>query len=450
MPLPHDSLNLPRSLGGGLVLRLAAPADVEAIADLGERVLLAEDDTPGQMRTWIEDLMSGRHPTVSAADFVVVEDTPAGRIVSSACLIPQVWSYADIPFGVGRPELVGTDPAYRRRGLVRAIFGALHDLSAAYGHLAQGITGVPWFYRQFGYEYALPLGGARNLSVHDVPALKEGEAESFHIRPAVQADLPALARLYRRQCQGKLVTIVHDQARWRYNLLGHSAGSDQEVRLNCVCDGEGRVVGYYGTPGRLWGIALGMWELAVQEGVSLRAALPPVLRALKAQGEAMAAAAQPQAKTLTALRFALGPEHPAYDAFHAWLRPLLRPYGWYVRVPDLATLLRHITPALERRLSASLMSGFSGVLNLNFYRSGLRLVFEAGRLIEVGAWRPPETNEQWEGAAFPPLVFLQLLFCFRSLEELRYAFPDCWGKEEPGLLLNALFPKQPSWVVPLG
>jgi hypothetical protein len=50
-------------------------------------------------------------------------------------------------------------------------------------------------------------------------------------------------------------------------------------------------------------------------------------------------------------------------------------------------------------------------------------------------------------AAFPPLVFLQLLFGYRSLAELRYAFPDCEASHEGTLLLNALFPKQPSLVV---
>lgn len=96
------------------------------------------------------------------------------------------------------------------------------------------------------------------------------------------------------------------------------------------------------------------------------------------------------------------------------------------------------------------MSGFTGELNINFYPGGLRLVFEQGILTGAADWSAPETGERWDGAGFPSLVFLQLLFGHRSLEELRYAFPDCWADEEPTLLLNALFPKQVSWVLPLG
>ncbi|MEJ2557063.1 MAG: GNAT family N-acetyltransferase [Anaerolineae bacterium] len=246
---PHDALNLPRSLGDGLVLRLGTPADTEALIDFNIRVLLAEDEAPMLLRAWIRDLISGRHPTTTAADFVLVEDTQAGKIVSSTCLIPQVWVYEDIPFAVGRPELVGTDPAYRRRGLVRTIFGTIHALSAAYGHLVQGITGIPWFYRQFGYEFALPLGGRRDLNVNDVPALKEGETEPYHIRQATEADISTLMRLYQRQCADKSVSTLIDEEQWRYDLTGRTPGSDYEVHLYCILEVKRHLLPRWAAPG---------------------------------------------------------------------------------------------------------------------------------------------------------------------------------------------------------
>jgi hypothetical protein len=39
-----------------------------------------------------------------------------------------------------------------------------------------------------------------------------------------------------------------------------------------------------------------------------------------------------------------------------------------------------------------------------------------------------------------------LLFGWRSLAELRAAFPDVEIHDEVVALLNALFPKRPSWV----
>lgn len=443
-------LNLPRALGDGLLLRLASRDDTEAVADLMSRVLTDQDAPPEPVKIWTRDLMSGRHPTTSASDFVVVEDIKAAKIVSSSCLISQVWAYEDISIPIGQPELVGTDPAYRRRGLVRAIFEAIHAMSEAYGHLAQGITGIPWFYRQFGYGYALTLGGSRDLSVNDIPELKEGETEPYQTRPAIEEDIPTLMRLYQRQCAGKLVTTHIDQDWWRYDLSGRTRGSDEEYRAYCILNGDGYCVGYYSTPPRLRGSRLPVWEIVVDREVSLLSVLPSVMRSLKAQGEAYAANAKPGGISLSGVRLALGLEHPAYDLLEAKLGSLKRPYAWYVRVPDLARFVRHIAPVLERRLASSVMRGFSGDLNITFYRSGLHLSFEDGKISEATDWSAPDTDEQWDGAGFPPGVFLQLLFGYRSLEELRYAFPDCWADDEPTLLLNVLFPKQVSWVVPLG
>jgi hypothetical protein len=174
------------------------------------------------------------------------------------------------------------------------------------------------------------------------------------------------------------------------------------------------------------------------------------MRALKEQGETLVADAKSEDSVMSAIRFSLGLEHPTYDILDAKLGPLRRPYAWYVRVPDVPGFVRHIAPVLENRLANSVMSGFSGKLNITFYRGGLHLAFEAGKLSEAIDWSAPETNEDWDGAGFPPLVFLQLLLGHRSLEELRGAFPDCWADEEATLLLNALFPKGVSWVVPLG
>jgi hypothetical protein len=448
MSVPNDILNLPKALGDGLILRRAAPADTQAVAALNARILAEENEPPQIFEAWTRDLMSGRHPTNTASDFIVVEDTRTTQIVSSACLIPQVWKYENIPFGVGRPELVVTDPAYRRRGLVRAIFGVLHALSAAQGHLVQGITGIPWFYRQFGYEYALPLAGLRTLNLTDIPGLKEGETEPFHVRPATEADIPALLPLYQRQCAGKLVTTHIDEVRWRYDLTGHSPDSLAGVRVFCVLDQNETVAGYFSTGVLSWQGRVTVWEVITAEGISLRAVLPSITRALKTNASSLTTNGEGQ--SVTGLRFILGEEHPAYEAFDTKLGPFQKPYAWYIRVADVPGFIRHITPVLERRLADSVMTGYSGELKMSFYQGGLRLGFERGRLSEAADWQAPDSDHSWDGAGFPPLVFLQLLFGYRSLSELHYAFPDCWADEEPALLLNALFPKRISLVYPLG
>jgi hypothetical protein len=208
-----------QDLGDGLILRRSVPADADRLAEFNSRI--HEDPTVG---IWVRDLLLKPHPTFHSDDFTIVEDTRTGKIVSSLNTISQTWAYAGIPFGVGRPELVGTDEAYRYRGLVRKQFEIIHEWSQQRGELVQAITGIPYYYRQFGYEMTLALGGSRSAFESNIPRLKEGEQDPYQIRPAVEADLPFILELDTRSCQRSLVNALWDETTWRYEMFGVSPG----------------------------------------------------------------------------------------------------------------------------------------------------------------------------------------------------------------------------------
>jgi hypothetical protein len=123
------------------------------------------------------------------------------------------------------------------------------------------------------------------------------------------------------------------------------------------------------------------------------------------------------------------------------------PYPWYMRAADLPRFLRHIAPALERRLAESAQAGYTGELTVDFYRGGLRLAFEDGKLSTAEDWQRPLWGES--KSAFPPLVFLHALFGHRNLDELRRIYPDVWAEGDAVALLETLFPKRPSLFQPL-
>ncbi|HCF88178.1 MAG TPA: GNAT family N-acetyltransferase, partial [Ktedonobacter sp.] len=76
-------------------------------------------------------------------------------------------------------------------------------------------------------------------------------------------------------------------------------------------------------------------------------------------------------------------------------------------------------------LATSPVVGHTGEIKLDFYRGGLRMIFERGRLTGADHWQAPLYGSNANGG-FPPLVFLQVLFGHRSIEALRQAFPDVW------------------------
>jgi hypothetical protein len=450
-PLPMSDAAYRRNLGDGLVLRWSTAADTEELGRLYAHVFRPNAEAPLNRHTvaWVRDMMSGHHPLIGPADFALVEDTRQGMIVSATCLLAQIWEYEGIPFGVGRPEVVATEPDYRNRGLVRAIFELIHARSATLGHLAQGITGIAFYYRQFGYEYALDLEGNRVVYFAAIPKLKQDEPEPYHLRDAIPDDIPLVLALYDRERARGPVSTRTDARFWRWVLEGQNPQAGEGWSVKLIVNAEGRAIGYVLPKRFRRGDQLAVTGLAVEPGASFVAALPSVLRALQTYAES-APADKTDAPPANRLAFALEAAHPVYDALGPRLAATYDPpYAWYVRVPDLPGFIRHIGPALERRLADSIMAGHTGELKLNFYRGGLRLVFESGRLTAAEDWHAQVWGPKPQ-AGFPPLVFLQLLFGRRSLADLRYALPDVWTEEDAdAALLDALFPARPSWVLPL-
>lgn len=435
---------LPRELGDGLVLRYATLADAEPLAQFNVRTFFEDD--PTLVAAWTRDLCSESHPSCGPENITIVEELRTREIVSTMCLIPQTWTYAGISFDVGRMEAVGTAPEYRGRGLIAAQFQVLHAKSQAMGHLVQAITGIPWFYRQFGYEYALDLDGGRMVLLAGIPPSEEEQSGSYRLRPMLSSDLPFVQPLYDRESERSLVTCPRPDWLWRHLLTGYSPASSENRLFQIIVTTEGRAVGYLAPIREIWHQAYVITELAVVEGQSLRAVVPSVLPPLKKMAEAQA---QEQNKVIKQLYFRLGREHPLYDAIPEMFTCTRPPYGWYLRVADVPALLGQFAPALNARLAASPLAGHSGELYINAYTEGWRIAFEKGEISAVEPWEPRGSDRK-ANCAFPPLVFLKLLFGYRSLGDVRGTYPDCWAGDEAAVLLDILFPRHYSNVIPVG
>jgi len=436
------TMTLPRDLGDGLLLRWARSEDMEAIAQFNLDYL---SDDPAEPEIILahatRDLMNGKHPTTQASDFTVVVDQNDGdKIVSSLCIIPQTWTYDGIPFAVGRPEYVATHTAYRRRGLVRAQFEAIHAKSADNGDMVQAITGIPWLYRLFGYEMGLDLDGYRDFLWARQGNTKPVAAEHYQWRTATQDDIPVLHELYMIHCQESLIARVRTDAMWMFELFtAHKEGFvHRQVQL--VETEAGEAVGYVAY--YMKGARFVVVEMAVFAGRSLREVSLFMMRAFKIEADKLNA---DRKKPLEGVRLMMGANHPVYRGLDLELGKQKRPYAWFMRVADLPAFLQHIGSALEKRLQNSVSAGFSGKIRLSFYSSHLAISFENGKLSDVAYYEPKYFFDC--DAFFADLTFLHLVFGHHTLEELSSVRADCYAmKSETAVLLNIIFPKQHSWV----
>ena len=443
-----------RDLGNGLVLRWSTAEDTANIAQLVGLVFREkESDPPNQgMISEVHELMSGKNPLMGSGDYGVVEDTgkEGNPIVACTCLWHNQWEYEGIPFDMGQPEIVATDPNYRNKGLIRALFEMVHARSESRGDMVQAITGIPHFYRQFGYEYVLDLSGKRVVYTAQIPKAKEGEAEAYTLRDATAEDIATIQHIYSYRRKVGVVTADVPDSYWLYETQRAGDKSQRFPRLQMIVDAVGKAYGYAFVSAKRYrpGNNLEVYALDMLPEVNLRAIVHPVLRALHTYGSQLPIRNVTEQVSLDQISLNLGRAHPVYDALGSLAPFYEAPYAWYIRVRDVPTFLKHIAPVLERRLECSVVADYTGELKIDLYRGGLRLVFKHGKLTTAEDWRIPVYDSN-AGAGCPSLVFLQLLFCHRSLDELRHMFPDVWAEGDTEIVLKALFPAQASAPLPL-
>jgi hypothetical protein len=291
---------------------------------------------------------------------------------------------------------------------------------------------------------ALDLDGHRVGYEGSLPKLKDGGQESYRLRQATIADLGFIAELYQHAVNRYLIACVRTSEIFKYELNRQSENSLTYSLMFVIEDSSGDPVGYLrhsNWTGRN-GVLTFWYEL--KPGVSWLEVTPAVVRHLWAKGQEYA---RRDGRVCNAFSFNLGAAHPAYEALAQQL-VTRAPYAWYLRVPDLAGFIHLIRPVLEQRVAASIAACHSRELKISFYREGLKLILEKGKLTTIEPWKP--SPEEEGNAAFPDRTFLQVLFGYRSYDELHYAFADCWCEgDDVRTLINILFPKKLSNVLPV-
>lgn len=161
----QDGTSVAKSLGQGITLRTVGDErDIERYA-----AFHADYEKP----LW--GITCGNllryHPEISYDDFLLVEDKNADKIVSTTCIIPWHCRYEDVDLKVAMLEMTLTDPEHRRRGYIRAQFDQLHQMCKDRKFDLSIIWGIPYYYRQFGYAYAVDLAGSDSLGARAIPQL---------------------------------------------------------------------------------------------------------------------------------------------------------------------------------------------------------------------------------------------------------------------------------------
>ncbi len=356
-------------LAGGLMLRTARDADVDQMC-----VLLAERGDAADA----EDLrLVVGDPSEGLDAVMVVVD--GDRVVSTATLLRESVSIGGVAVPAGQVEMVATEPAYEGRGLVRALMDEAHRRSVARGDLLQVMIGIPYFYRQFGYTYAMPI--PLPWDVHTVP---DGLA-GIEVRPAQLDDIVAMVALQTAAQSAADVAMPHSEGCWRW--LVQRSGS-----IQLVAEQAGAIIatGRQTPPDE--GVILG--ELAGSDD-GVRALIAAAAQA--ADGEDIAVLERPVAGLSVLDDLASPPDD--VERSREW---------FYARVPAVAPLLDHLRPVLLDRFRAAGLDGRHEVL-LSSWRSHVRFTIDADEMSPVIAGGPEQAPISKGGSGVPPDALAPLL-----------------------------------------
>lgn len=408
---------------------------VKSDADLEELIkfnaVVHGDDDPEELRHQIDNL-----PNLDRESNFYIRDLDKGIIVSAASAIPSVWMYETIPLSNLELGWVGTLKGYRRKGLARALYTHFEEILQRNEYHISTIMGIPYYYRQFGYDFILPMDRRVQLRVDQIPVPKDEANKSIVFREAHHNDIPNLIRLYDEHNRKILVHAARTKGLWELQERFHKE-FEQEFKT-IVLEREGRVVGYFRLciRGEKKHAPQGLWLSVMESSIT---AFDDVLQ------------------TLQYLRERAAEENTCrIDLMGPAVNNLCRvaqnlgghvDIGWkyQIRIPDMTRFLERIRPALESRLIGTMFEGMTRELAVNTYEHCYLLSFVNGKLAPVKDIGMQEVGE-YRNFRAPPNDLVRLVLGDYNTEELRSQNIDFIVSKELKPLVETLFPKKSSFI----
>ncbi len=363
----------------------ARDADIdEIVAVVNERI--GEEDGL-EARLVLED------PSFDRRDWLVARID--GTVAATAALLSGEMRYVSENLRIGNVEFVATRRDSQGRGAVRALMGALHDRAIKREDAAVFIVGIPFFYRLFGYEYAVP-----DQSLFLVEATTDvGTVGDLRVEDVDLDRVDSYQEVQRMLARGADVAVAHSDQIVRWLV----ASPNYQLAL---------VMGPSGASGayRLYdddGFAL-LYDVAAADPETLAAILVEVRSKYPAQPITLVGR---EATPLDAVLGKVGREIKTTDAY-------------YVKVPDLRRFLDLVRPVFEARLAGSSMAGWTGTLLLSTYATSLSVAIGEGGF---GAWTPGPAFQapvSAGGSGVPPDRVATLLFSPHGALSLERQYPD--------------------------
>ena len=372
------------------------------------------------------DILVRNYPGAQYENFWLIEQMATGQIVATTCLIPWEMQFEGVRLRAAQLEQVLSRPDFRRQGLIKILVKRFMQEVQDRGLDLSFIWGIPYYYRQYGYTYAIEGNCYESLPAARIPDAPGAGSSPYSFRRATYADCQVLTELYRQCMLPYALTLSRTPEHWRY-LLEYSRFPVELIEDASNC----QAVGYLGacTHPDIPGFSV------VESGLTDARAALPALQHLKTRTVGDIQIFWPQGSALARMARNLGSS------------PLVVGQ-WLFHIPNPANFLLKLAPVFGQRLAGSGYAALTQEFTINLFRQAYRLSFDAGKLADVHPLGFVDTSMGADGGdlCIPPDAFVRLVLAYRSLDELLDAWPDIIVKPHSRSLVDALFPKKPSYL----
>lgn len=414
----------PEILDDGLIMRNASVEDMPSLLDHFRTVHGA--GVEAQLTAMLE-----KYPRFSWEDSFIIADQNSGEVVSCILLLQNSWILDGVEVPSVEMEAVGTLKAYRYRGHIRLLNQEFEKRAAQLNPAIQAIAGIPFFYREFGYEYAANLGGGYPINPNLIPNLKDGEEESVTFNLVTSKNFKEFLSYREKHIPSKTWTrkIRPEDASY---LIYETTSLEQEAFFFYLVKEKGKTVGVFILS--RWTNRLDIVELYLENHLFADAVM----------------------------RFALAKAHE-WDGMTVRMPPpnqkqvrefvsarnqviTIPRYAWCIKIPSIPRFIETIGPLLSNRLSDTEFRGFTGELAVTTYKQGYSIKFENGAfqsITERGEKDPGEYNLR-----IPKGSLTRLLMGYETLDELMKHEPDVYCASVSRPIVRNLFPRFDAVVDP--
>jgi predicted acetyltransferase len=389
------------------------------------------DEDPEELRRQIERL-----PGFGRELNFFLRESESGKIVSSLNAIPSVWSYDGVPLRNLELGWVGTLQEHRRKGLIRTLYGHFDKLLDEGKFDISTIQGIPYYYRQFGYDFVIPMDPILWVNTALLPHIDEKKPPPYmgiNCREAEKEDIDTLMELYDEDNLRVQVYVPRSKELWE--VQEETRKFYESDYRTYVLEDDRKIIGYlrllsHKSTSGLYGSNMRVIESSIRtfDGV-MRA-----LQLVKSEAEK---------KKFYRVGFVGPPSNNLRRIAHDFGGQVLGEWKHQLRIPSILRLLQKITPVLEKRLVGSMFEGLTRDLSINTFRHCYLLKFVSGKIESITNIGMQEVDGH-SGFRAPPNDLIRLIFGAYDIDELKYNNIDFIVNRDLKSLVATLFPKGES------